>query len=857
MQYVNHQNVKFMQDGRMRGKCLYRFYLYDKLSRVVVEGTCTSCNRGKNVTRTTLDTRQSGFLGTGYVIGHDLRLENPKLEVVNYYDNYDYLNLPLAKSNHGLDWQQQITSGTNTTGLVTGTYSVSSDNSPLLDVFCYNAKGQVIQSYRVLSGNSFLKQNTKYTFTGKQENVSQLLFKNGRGYTTETVNSYNKHNDQLESTTLSVNGTQMKISALEYDDLGRIKSNAQGQTSTEYTYNLRGWTTDIVNPKFEEHLTYNDGSLGTPYFSGNISTQQWKTADDNILRGYKFTYDKLNRLTNSEYGEGISLSTNQGRYNEFIQGYTANGAITKILRNGLMQNGSYGAIDDLSITLNGNQLSSIEEKAAPVLRAGSFDFRKVSSPSDGQDEYMYDENGALIYDANRGITKIVYDLRNNPRLIQFSDGSQTEYVYSALGEKLKTIHRTATFNSSSFDGDDTVVDVKPTSNPFPMPRLLSSGEAALITDTATCQDMTATTILSIDSTEYIGNFIFENGHADKYLFPGGYYSFVSTSPLSSERTGEVSSFHYYLTDHLGNNRVVVNDNGDIEQTTHYYPFGAVYADAGKNPDFQKFKYTGEELDLVHGLNTYDHGARQNYSILGVWDKVDPMAEKYYNISPYAVCANNPTCFYDLNGEVIDTTGLFGNDLLSYNTMIEGLRNSSKLFDKLYQTLQSSEKVIKVEYVDNLSNEGNDIDGCFYPDSWTINFNRNSSDMPSSVPTEEFFHAFQQININYYQSKDFNREFEAKVFDICVGLEGDEGFGNIKGMDDFIHRIETFTYGDVFLPITVEKSISSDFLNDFKKSCIQWAKYNIRHNFGNEYYRSLITSSPYSLQSIIKYAYEKN
>ncbi len=45
--YDNDNRLIYMQDGRMREKGLYRFYLYDKLSRVVVEGTCTSCNRGK------------------------------------------------------------------------------------------------------------------------------------------------------------------------------------------------------------------------------------------------------------------------------------------------------------------------------------------------------------------------------------------------------------------------------------------------------------------------------------------------------------------------------------------------------------------------------------------------------------------------------------------------------------------------------------------------------------------------------------------------------------------------------------------------------------------------------------------
>lgn len=35
---------------------------------------------------------------------------------------------------------------------------------------------------------------------------------------------------------------------------------------------------------------------------------------------------------------------------------------------------------------------------------------------------------------------------------------------------------------------------------------------------------------------------------------------------------------------------------------------------------------GKELDLMHGLNTYDYGARQYDPILAKWDRVDPLAE---------------------------------------------------------------------------------------------------------------------------------------------------------------------------------------------------------------------------------------
>ncbi|GAB6983470.1 RHS repeat domain-containing protein [Prevotella dentasini] len=61
-------------------------------------------------------------------------------------------------------------------------------------------------------------------------------------------------------------------------------------------------------------------------------------------------------------------------------------------------------------------------------------------------------------------------------------------------------------------------------------------------------------------------------------------------------------------------------------------------------------YSGKELDPMHGLNTYDYGARQYNPILPRWDRIDPLAEKYYNVSPYTYCANNPVKFIDPNGK---------------------------------------------------------------------------------------------------------------------------------------------------------------------------------------------------------------
>ena len=48
----------------------------------------------------------------------------------------------------------------------------------------------------------------------------------------------------------------------------------------------------------------------------------------------------------------------------------------------------------------------------------------------------------------------------------------------------------------------------------------------------------------------------------------------------------------------------------------------------KGKDVQPYKYNGKEFDLMHGLNTYDYGARQHDPILARWDRIDPLCEKY-------------------------------------------------------------------------------------------------------------------------------------------------------------------------------------------------------------------------------------
>jgi RHS repeat-associated protein len=101
-----------------------------------------------------------------------------------------------------------------------------------------------------------------------------------------------------------------------------------------------------------------------------------------------------------------------------------------------------------------------------------------------------------------------------------------------------------------------------------------------------------------------------------------------------------------------------------------------------NASLQPYKYNGKELDLMHGLNTYDYGARQYDPILAKWDRVDPLAEKYYPYSPYNYCAGDPV-------NRLDPDGRFYTDFVDINT-----GGISKIEDGVDNVIAASTSEIK-------------------------------------------------------------------------------------------------------------------------------------------------------------------
>jgi RHS repeat-associated protein len=90
------------------------------------------------------------------------------------------------------------------------------------------------------------------------------------------------------------------------------------------------------------------------------------------------------------------------------------------------------------------------------------------------------------------------------------------------------------------------------------------------------------------------------------------------------------------------------------QRTQYYPSGLTWkSNSGDNPGEQPYKYGGKEFVEMHGLDEYDSDARWYYPAIMRTTTMDPLAEKYYDISPYTWCGNNPVSYIDPTGMYIE------------------------------------------------------------------------------------------------------------------------------------------------------------------------------------------------------------
>ena len=542
-------------------------------------------------------------------------------------------------------------SGNGKGALTASVATVLGSSNKIYTAYYYDIKGRVVKTVQSNPLGGYDVAATVYTFTNKPATVTHTHTASGKTTRTEVYTYSYDHADRLLKVEHTLGGTKITLADYAYDNLGRLQSKS-----------LHGSATN--------KLTY------------AYNVRGWLTG----ISGSKFTQNLYyNTGTGTaKYNGSISSMTWKAGNESTIRGY-------KFTYDGLsrLMNATYGETAGINTNTNrfsenvtgydknGNikTLQRYGQTAASsyglidnltFTLAGNqlsrVDDAAAASAYNGgfefkdgvkqANEYTYDSNGNLTKDLNKGISTITYNVLNLPNMVTFSDGSTIAYTYGADGTKLKTVHKTGS---------------------------------------------TTTT------TDYCGNVVYENGVQKLLLTDEGYVT------LSDGK------YHYYLKDHQGNNRVVINQSGTVEEANHYYPFGGVFASSG---NVQPYKYNGKEYDGKKGLNWYDYGARHYDAALGRFTTNDRFSEKYHSLSPYQYGANNPVNTIDINGDSLlivtpaaieaiynglqDGSNIkmqFNNGILDPTSIAKQANSSNDFFLKDLFEIANSEKMVELSLSD--------------------------------------------------------------------------------------------------------------------------------------------------------------
>ena len=634
-EYDQFNRLFSLQTSLLSEQSRRRFFLYDNHGRLAIQGTYASMsntNQLPPVVSRTSELLTYNLCGSGYYLVNSITFTDPRIEIINYYDDYSFLGCPFftdSISSSNLQGTSQVLTATLKTGDITAT----SDGHYLARTFYYDAEARIIDQRETLLDGSTLRTVTTYSFTGKPLTVQTTLGADSHTFVVDESYSYDANTDQLLSHDVEYEDSTVRVGSYTYDQLGRLgtefKSDSRiGQT---YSYNLHGWLTSTMATKlyngysmlFSQDLYYESGN-SSPCYNGNVSAMKWKTLQQPYGNGYRFSYDKRNRLTEATYCNYSDLSVLPYVYSESMT-YNRNSSITSLIRTGNSSAG-WGNMDQLTYYYTGNRVNKIVDAATSNVYDGAFEFVDGANTTL---EYWYNNDGDLTRDRNKGVTLIQYDLLNHPIRVQFANGNNTKYVYAADGRKLRTKHTTAVDGIS-----------------------VSNGQTL---------ELTPAQIMDVDSTDYADNLTFKKTDIGitsgavslDYQFGGGYLSVTATPfrPHNSVTLAAkyVPSYHYYLRDHLGSNRMVVSGNVAVEQANEYYAYGGPWGDVSTNQGFQPYKYNGKELDRVHGLDWYDYGARHYDPAFAQFTQMDPLCEQYPHLSPYVYCAGNPVNAIDPDG----------------------------------------------------------------------------------------------------------------------------------------------------------------------------------------------------------------
>ena len=650
MVYDKSNALVLSQTGNQRARGTYwTVYKYDALRRLIYtaevkvgsndhEGQIKDFSQWLVTERFSTDEQLHPMSNTGY--SRSYYDSHPmKLLTANYYDDYQFLSFiaDTMQSRMAFEAFSDNSGIANATGLLTGTRSYYLDKTGNYSetVYYYDYRGREIQRRTTnhLGGIDVL--STKYDFANNVTDTWSSQSTNNGLTTTEHYHYEYDHANRLLTTTYSFNDdAPITLQSYNYDELGRVCSRHihGGIDSVAFAYDIRNQVTQIKSSGYEQNYYYNQPCPNAAWFSelsynGNISASTWTYG--NKINGYTYDYDNMNRLSSTLSIMNGSLNVDY-LYSEHFS-YDAQGNITSLERWD-----EDDKMDRLSFTYDGNQLQSIDDSGVGAYR---YDAKHYHDNNATSTDYAYDANGNMIYDQDRGIAAIRYNLLNLPDTVQFTNGNLIIHRYDATGNRLETKYLTK-----------KIATTVPLGNVLSTPK---RPEVFYITRDAFCNNI----VYTANNTDAYGIEFVHN--------PEGYIRYYGVAE---------HYHHYHIKDLLGNIReTYIHPDANYKECverTQYYPSGLPWAERLSDSfTAHPWKYNGKEFVEMHGLDEYDSKARWYYPAICRTTTMDPLAEKYYSTSPYAWCGNNPINKIDVNGDSILLMDDWISTYISINNML--------------------------------------------------------------------------------------------------------------------------------------------------------------------------------------------